>query len=295
MNSNRLTFAIFGNTYQKKKSSSIKLILDHLNKRNADVAIDKDFYVYLKSEGYDDIPCATIIEGNDFKADFAISMGGDGTFLHAASRVGNKRIPIIGVNMGRLGFLADIGQEQVEEALDNVFTGNYEVEKRSVLCAQTDDTRLQHFPYALNEIAILKHDSSSMLAIHAHIDGMYLTTYQADGLIISTPTGSTGYALSVGGPILTPSSHSITMSAVAPHSLNIRPIVLSDESEIMLEVESRSRNYLLAIDGRSESLCDTVRLRLRKADYPILVVKQKGHNFYGTLREKLMWGADTRQ
>lgn len=134
-----------------------------------------------------------------------------------------------------------------------------------------------------------------MLAIHAHIDGMYLTTYQADGLIISTPTGSTGYALSVGGPILTPSSHSITMSAVAPHSLNIRPIVLSDESEITLEVESRSRNYLLAIDGRSESLCDRVKLRLKKADYPILVVKQKGHNFYGTLREKLMWGADTRQ
>lgn len=225
----------------------------------------------------------------------ALSIGGDGTFLKTASRVGNKRIPILGINTGRLGFLADISPEQMEEAFDEIYQHKYQTEERRVLHLLCKGQILKGYPYGLNEIAILKRDSSSMITIHAYINGELLNVYQADGLIVSTPTGSTGYSLSVGGPILVPQSGTISLTPVAPHSLNVRPIVIRDDWEITLQVESRSHNFLVAVDGRSETCREGCQLTIRKANYPIYIVKRCQHSFFNTLREKMMWGADNRK
>ncbi len=236
-----------------------------------------------------------IFDGSDFQADYAISMGGDGTFLKAASRVGDKEIPIIGVNTGRLGFLADVLPSEIEAALDSIYTGSYKIEDHTVIQLETDGEPITGYPYALNDIAVLKRDNASMITIRTHINGELLVAYQADGLIISTPTGSTAYNLSNGGPIIVPQGGSLCITPVAPHSLNIRPIVVNDTCEITLDVESRSHNFLVAIDGRSEKLEEGTRLTIRKAPYHVRIVKQKNQRYFSTLREKLMWGADTRQ
>ena len=184
--------------------------------------------------------------------------------------------------------------EEMEETFDEIQNGRYSVEERSVLQLICNDKHLQDSPYALNEIAILKRDSSSMISIRTAINGAYLNTYQADGLVIATPTGSTAYSLSVGGPIIVPHSNTIAITPVAPHSLNVRPIVIRDDWEITLDVESRSHNFLVAIDGRSETCKETTQLTIRRADYSVKVVKRFNHVFFDTLRTKMMWGADGR-
>ena len=258
------------------------------------MSVSREFYEFLTKGQCLSVQADRLFEGDDFDADLAVSIGGDGTFLKAASRVGRKGIPILGINTGRLGFLADISPEEMEATLDEIYAGRIQVEERSVLHLLCDDKNLQESPYALNEIAVLKHDSSSMIAIHTSINGAYLNTYQADGLVIATPTGSTAYSLSVGGPIMVPHSDTIAITAVAPHSLNVRPIVVPDDWEIALDVESRSHSFLVAIDGRSESCKETTHLTIRKADYAVKVVKRCNHKFFETLRSKLMWGADGR-
>lgn len=290
-----MKFAIFGNTYQAKKSSHAENLFKLLEKRNAEVYICREFYHFLVSDLNLNVRAAGLFDGNDFTADMVISIGGDGTFLKAAKVVVNKSIPILGINTGRLGFLADVSPEEMESAIDEIYTGHYSVEERSVLQLISGDKHLQASPYALNEIAILKRDSSSMISIRTAINGVFLTTYQADGLIIATPTGSTAYSLSVGGPVIVPQSKTIAITPVAPHSLNVRPIVICDDWEITLNVESRSHNFLVAIDGSSETCKESTQLTIRKAPYSIKVVKRYDHIFFNTLRSKLMWGADTRK
>lgn len=289
-----MKFAIFGNTYQAKKSAHVERLLAILQKRGAEISISREFYDYLTTDRHFDLSGTTAFEDNDFDADMVLSIGGDGTFLKAASRVGHRGIPILGINTGRLGFLADVSPEDMESTFDEIYNGNYKIENRSVLQVEAEGQALEGYPYALNEIAVLKHDSSSMIAIHAAINGAPLTTYQADGLVISTPTGSTAYSLSVGGPIIVPHSQTIAITPVAPHSLNVRPIVINDDWVITLDVESRSHNFLIAIDGRSESCSEGVRLTIRKAPYQTKVVKRPNHIFFHTLRNKMMWGADGR-
>ena len=291
----KLRFALFGNVYQAKKSLAVQKLLCMLAEREADLYIDQTFYEYLVHSLQLEVHPKGLIEGDDFDADVAVSMGGDGTFLEAASRVGDKRIPILGINTGRLGFLADISADEIDTAIECVYDGTYSIEERSVLQLEyTDGSPVGH-PFALNEIAVLKRDNSSMISIRISIDGEYLTTYQADGLIINTPTGSTGYALSVGGPIMSPQSQTIGIVAVAPHSLNVRPLTLCNDVEIELAVESRSHQFLVAIDGRSESCTEDVRLLIRRAPYDIRVFKRPGTSFFRTMRNKLMWGSDVRE
>ena len=229
-----------------------------------------------------------------FEADFAISMGGDGTFLKTASSMGGKNIPILGINMGRLGFLADVVPDEIENCLRALHEEDYAVESRAVIQVEADGQQLGTANCALNDVAILKRDTASMISIRTSIDGEYLTTYQADGLIVSTPTGSTAYSLSNGGPIIVPGTGVLLMTAVAPHSLNIRPIVIPDTAVVTLDVESRSHSFLVAIDGRSEKCCEGTRITLRRAPYNIRVVKRSGKQYFTTLREKMMWGADVR-
>lgn len=290
-----MKFAIFGNTFQAKKSSHAANLFQILKSHGAEICVCREFYQFLTSDLKMEIHADRLFDSDDFSADMVISIGGDGTFLKAASRVGRTGTPILGINTGRLGFLADISPEEMEQTFDEIYSGRYSVEERSVLQLICDDRHLQDSPYALNEIAVLKRDSSSMISIRAAINGAHLNTYQADGLVIATPTGSTAYSLSVGGPIIVPHSNTIAITPVAPHSLNVRPIVVRDDWEITLDVESRSHNFLVAIDGRSETCKETTQLTIRKADYSIKVVKRFNHVFFDTLRSKMMWGADGRR
>ncbi len=283
----KLRFALFGNVYQTKKSAAIKQVADSLARHDAELLIDKEYYHFLCDSQQPAIHADRVFSGDDFQADFAISMGGDGTFLKTAARVGHREIPILGVNMGRLGFLADIQPANIAASLDALYTGDYNVERRAVI--ETD------FGCALNDVAVLKRDTASMITIRASINGEYLTTYQADGIIISTPTGSTAYSLSNGGPIIVPGTGVLIMTAVAPHSLNVRPIVIPDTSVITLDVESRSHSFLVAVDGRSEKCREGTSITLRRAPYNIKVVKRHDNHYFATLREKMMWGADSRQ
>lgn len=289
-----LKFAIFGNEYQAKKSTSIEKILDYLAQKGAEIYVENAYYEFLTRSQHIDVKAAGVFEDYNFDVDYVISMGGDGTFLKAASRVGAKGTPIIGVNMGRLGFLADVLPGEVEAALDSLYAGECQIEEHVVIQVEAEGGVLAGNPFALNDIAVLKRDDASMISIRTQVDGEFLVNYQADGLIVTTSTGSTAYNLSNGGPIIIPQSSSLCLTPVAPHSLNIRPVVINDTAEITLDVESRSHNYLVAIDGRSERMTEGTRLVIRKAAHTIKIVKQRNQRYFSTLRVKLMWGADQR-
>ena len=290
----RLRFALFGNTFQAKKSTSVQKLLVLLEERKAEILIDQQLYDFLTKDMQITVNPSELISGNDFQADVVVSRGGDGTFLEAARRVGDKEIPILGINMGRLGFLADFSPEDIAPAINQIYAGEARTELRSVLQIEYSQGKPKGYPFALNEVAVLKRDNSSMISIRVDINGEYLTTYQADGLIVSTPTGSTAYSLSNGGPVVVPGTGVFIMTAVAPHSLNIRPVVIPDSAEVTLDVESRNHSFLVAIDGRSEKCGEGTRITLRRAPYNIQVVKRSGTRYFSTLREKLMWGADVR-
>lgn len=294
MTHKQLRFAIFGNEYQARKSAGVKTLLDYLLNRHAEVYIDRSYADFLMKRESLPLDGCQVFDGDDFVADYVVSMGGDGTFLKAASRVGEKQIPIFGVNMGRLGFLADVLPSEIEQMLDAVYEGDYKTESRSVIQIETEGETVLGSPYALNDIAVLKRDNASMISIQTTIDNDYLVTYQADGLVVSTPTGSTAYSLSNGGPILVPQSGNICLTPVAPHSLNIRPIVINDQSVITLRVVSRSHNFLVAIDGRSQKLRETTTVTIRKAPFETQIIKRPRHRYFSTLREKMMWGLDQR-
>ncbi|MDY5772391.1 MAG: NAD kinase [Bacteroidaceae bacterium] len=294
MEKGKIKYAIFGNSYHKECAASIGQIIQILRRHTAYISIEEQFYHFVRSTLKIDFQPDEIITDNNFSASFAISLGGDGTFLNTAARVGEKEIPIIGINTGRLGFLAEVLPKDFEKLIESLRRGDYFIEHRSLLRVCDNANQLNIYPYALNEVAILKHDNSSMISIRALVDGHYLTTYQADGLLISTPTGSTGYSLSVGGPIISPTSPCIALTPVAPHSLNVRPIILNDDITIRLQVKSRNHNFLTSIDGRSQNLDDHVELMIRRAPYRIHLVKRSNSHFFDTLRNKLLWGADKR-
>ena len=286
--------AIFGNTYQPKKCEAVQKLFDALADAGIVPLIDRPFFEYLQGEMHVSFPEHQIIIDDDFDADFAVSMGGDGTFLTTAMRVGEKQIPILGINTGRLGFLADFSLDDIAQTLNNYHAGTLRTESCNVLQVECSEGQMQGYPFALNEVAVLKRDNSSMISIRVDLCGEYLTTYQADGLVINTPTGSTAYALSVGGPVMLPGSQNIGLVPVAPHGLTVRPLTLPDNLDITLTVESRSHNFLVAIDGRSESFQDKTRLTIRKASYQVYVLKRPDTTFMRTLRSKLLWGSDAR-
>ena len=296
MTEKKLSFAIFGSKSGAAKSNRISEIIEKLRSKNATIYVEKYFLNAIASsidrEAKRDICAFEVI---DFSVDFIISLGGDGTFLRAIGRTGSLQVPIIGVNMGRLGFLANIPQEELNLTIDNIYANEFSVEERAVIKLECPNREIIINPFALNDIAILKRDMAAMISIRMAINGEFLTAYLADGLVISTPTGSTAYSLSIGGPIMVPQTSTLSITPVAPHSLNIRPIVISDEAEITLEVESRSHNFLVAIDGRSVKMKEGTTLTIRKAPYKVKILKPKNNTFFRTLREKLMWGADTRK
>lgn len=286
--------AVFGNTYHAARLKGVVRYLGLLRDKGADVIVDGSFMRSLQRECGVDFAPDEYIETQDFEADLALSVGGDGAFLETARRVGKRQIPILGVNIGRMGFLADADGEHAETTVDALMDGRYTIERRSVIAVESIGDIVQGYPFALNEVAILKRDNSSMIAVTANVNNQILTTYQADGLIVCTPTGSTGYALSVGGPVVSPMCATFTLCPVAPHSLAVRPMTLPDDVEIELHVTSRSHHFMLSIDGRSEPLNEATVLKLRKAEYMVNCVRLLGHSFFDTLRKKLAWGTDVR-
>lgn len=295
MQKDKIRFAIFGNEYQAKKSQAVFKIIAILQQYEAEIYMDKPFYDFVTDGQRMDVNVDGVFTGDDFTADFAISMGGDGTLLKTASRIGDKEIPIIGVNIGRLGFLAGVNPSEIEQAMAAMFEGRYDVREHSVIKIETSGgDSVEGSPFALNDIALLKRDHASMISIRASVDDEYVMTYQADGLIVTTPTGSTAYSLSNGGPIIAPGTGTLCLTAVAPHSLNVRPIVVPDTSVVTLKVESRSHSFLAAVDGRSTSLHEGTVVRISKAPFTTRIVRFAHRHYFSTLRDKMMWGLDQR-
>lgn len=286
-------FAIYGNVYQTDHNQTIADVLAVMRRHEAKVAVDTKFLGYLATIGIN-TDGFTAIDYSHFEADFIVSMGGDGTLLRAVSHAGFRHIPIIGINLGRLGFLADVMADEAPQFIENVIQGKYRIVERSVIQAESDGDKLSGTPYALNEVALLKRDEAAMIKIAASVDGQFLLNYQADGLIVATPSGSTAYSLSNGGPVIAPQTRVICLTPVAPHSLNVRPIVVDDNVVITLKVESRSHNFLIAIDGRSQKLDDGTTISIHKAPFTVRLVKGVDKRYFRTLRDKLLWGADAR-
>lgn len=290
-----MRFALFGNIYETYKSVHAEQLFAILSGYGDEVYVDREFYHFLcKVQSFTFEPAGIIEDLGSLNIDMAISLGGDGTFLKAARCVGATDIPIVGINTGRLGFLADVSSNEMKHFFAQLHEGHYTIRERSLLEIIAGDNT-EHPSYALNEITVSKHDSSSMIAVHTTVGNEHLATYMGDGLIIATPTGSTAYSLSAGGPIIYPQADVFVLTAVAPHSLGVRPIVIADDKTIKLSIESRSGSFLVAIDGISQSYPEHTTLTLRKAKYTIRVVKKEGNTFFHTLHEKMMWGADPRE
>jgi len=285
---------LFGNSYRPDTALSAYQLVTFLRSKRVDVWIEKSFYEFLKSQKSSFPDIYESFEAIPEKADFALSLGGDGTFLNTAMHIGATKVPILGINMGRLGFLADVADGEMELALDKIVNNQYFIEERTVLELQSTHQDWAPSSFALNEIALLKQDSSSMIAIQVKVNGEELNTYHADGLLIATPTGSTAYSMSVGGPIVVPQANNFILAPVASHSLNIRPLIIPDSWKLEIQVKSRTNSFLVSLDGRSAVLDQDEKLFIRKADYTICVVKQAHHTFFNTLKNKLMWGADKR-
>lgn len=290
-----MRFALFGNTYETYKSVHAEQLFAVLSKHNDEVFVDNDFYNFLSQNQPFQFKAAGIIDDlESLKPDMAISLGGDGTFLKAARCIGATGTPIVGINTGRLGFLADVSADEMESFFEQLHAGHYTVRERGLLELIIDNDT-SHPSYALNEIAVSKHDSSSMIAVRTTVGGEHLATYMGDGLLIATPTGSTAYSLSAGGPIIYPQADVFVLTAVSPHSLSVRPVVIADDKTIELNIESRNGSFLVAVDGISRSYPEHTVLTLRKAAHTIRVVKQEGSTFFHTLQKKMMWGTDPRE
>jgi NAD+ kinase len=290
-----MRIGVFGHECRAEQLPVVKDLFDKLNELKAAVYIQDSFDEVLR----DHLKYTPQIQGyigeNGMDLDIALSVGGDGTFLRTVLQINHHPIPILGINTGRLGFLADISSNQINETLEELFRGDYKIEERSLLQLEAEGYDFHGFNYALNEISVLKRESSSMITVHTSLNDEYLISYQADGLVVATPTGSTAYSMSVNGPIVLPQNNNFILSPVAPHSLNMRPIVIPDDFTISLKVESRTSSYMVSLDGRSQAMPDGVVLQIRKADFKTRLVKRFNHTFYRTMREKLMWGADGRR
>ena len=288
--------AIYGRNFPSSAREDIATLFSRLHAMQADVWLFKPFYEFLQTgatlrpdikgtyESHDDLPKQT---------DFLFSIGGDGTFLETVGIVRDSGIPVVGINTGRLGFLSYISLDSLSESLDSIFGDGYDIEERMLLKVTSTGGDLNGDQVALNEIRIYK-NTSSLLTVHVHVDGEFLSSYWADGLILSTPTGSTAYNLSVGGPIVMPESHNFILSPIAPHNLSVRPLVLPDHASVRFTVDTREPEYQVALDSRSFSMPAKEQITISRCSYTLKMVRIENISFYNTLRNKLMWGIDKR-
>ncbi|GAB3240511.1 NAD kinase [Hymenobacter seoulensis] len=290
-----MKIAILGKPFSEHQTAFLQDMIDDLIRRQAEVSILESFYEYLSQ--HIQLPdCITTFRRGDSLAGtrFVLSIGGDGTLLDTVTHVGAMQIPILGINTGRLGFLATISPDKIGPAIDALFKGHFVLEDRSLIRVDTDPDTFGSINFGLNEFSILKRDTSSMIVVHTYIDGEYLNSYWADGLIVATPTGSTGYSLSCGGPVMLPQTNNFIIAPVCPHNLNVRPLIVSDRSVISFEIEGRSNNFLLSLDSRSMTVEAGIQIAVRRENFNARLVKLNHVNFLSTLRSKLNWGLDRR-
>lgn len=288
--------AVFGRNFPTYARENIATMFNKFNMLNVDVWVFEPLFEFLQKEtGLRPRVAGLFTSHKDLpdNTDFMFSLGGDGTFLETVSLVRDSGIPVLGVNIGRLGFLSYISQENMEESLESVFSGKYDIEERMLLKVEVPGMDLDSMAVALNEVRIYK-QSGSLITIHVKVNEEFLSAYWADGVLLSTPTGSTAYNLSVGGPIVVPESNSIVLSPIAPHNLSVRPLVLPDTAVLQLSVDTRDPQFQLAIDSRNIDLDVDSVVKVRRADYTLKLIRIENISFYSTLRNKLMWGADKR-
>ena len=290
-----MRIALFGTQFNYTKLKYIQHLVNKLEKENIELIIESQFHDNLVDINFK----------NKFKifetpkelkenADILLSIGGDGTLLAAITFVKNSDIPILGINTGTLGFISSVSTDQIEYAINHLLKGEYKIKKRTLLQLESLNNLFGETNFALNEVTVLKKDTSSMIRIHAYLDDEFINTYWADGLIISSPTGSTGYSLSCGGPIVLPGTNNFIITPIAPHNLNVRPIIVSDKSKITLKVSKRDEIALVALDSRSRAIGPELELTIRKANYKVKLIQFEKQSFISTIREKLMWGKDKR-
>ena len=291
------TIAIFGKELNHAFKDDIIFLLGYLKEREFEIQIHKKYLLKLSEEF--DLDLSHVIpfssaRNKHKRPDLFVSIGGDGTFLDSTILLRDTSIPIVGINTGRLGFLARVSSEDIKRSIDDFLDGNYEIEERSLLEVCTEQELFGKKHFALNEVTIHKNDNASMIVIHTYVNGEFLNSYWADGLIISTPTGSTAYSLSVGGPIVAPGTHNFIIAPIAPHNLNVRPMVISDDSEITLKIEGRTDKSLISLDSRVHRIDSSVEIKVKKAKYLIKLIQFPNQTFFRTLRHKLNWGLDKR-
>lgn len=288
--------ALYSRGFVKEDLEDIQLLLDELKRQEITPVVYEPFYKELRPHVQLSVDADTFSRAEDLdgRIEFLISLGGDGTLLDTVSFIRDKNIPVMGVNFGRLGFLAGIGRDEIHQLVDALVSRSYVADKRTLIHLDASIPLFGDVPYALNEFTIHKKDTSAMVKIHTYLNGEFLNTYWADGLIVATPTGSTGYSLSCGGPIVFPDAASFVITPVSPHNLNVRPIIVPHDNVISFEVEGRSDQFLCTLDSRMEVIDNRVQLAVKKEDFFISLLRLNEGNFLHTLRNKLLWGIDTR-
>ena len=288
-----MKIAVFGQTY-KNTDASVDILLTYLQNKEVEVFIESDFFNLINFEK--NFNTFKTFKELDSSFDIFIGIGGDGTILRAITFVKDLGIPIVGINTGRLGFLATIQNNAIESAIDDILNKNYKISERSLLAIESkpENKDVSSLNFALNEIAISRKDTTSMIIVKTKLDGEYLTSYWSDGLIVSTPTGSTGYSLSCGGPVITPGSNNFILTPIAPHNLSARPLVISDATSIELKVDGREDQYLVSLDSRLATFHNDTVITIKKADFKINLIEFYNESFLDTLRKKLLWGEDKR-
>jgi len=293
-----MKIAVYGREFHASVIPYVQHLFDSLTAKGAELWIYGEFQEFLIQQKLVFPQRLSTYNAQDGLPDdigFMLSLGGDGTMLAAVSIVGDSGIPVAGINFGRLGFLADISKDDIDTAMEAILLGDYDIQGRTLVSVESEQTTLfdgSHF--ALNDVTLFKSDSSAMITVNAYVNGELLNAYWADGIIVATPTGSTAYSLSCGGPILMPGSGNFVITPISPHNLNVRPVVLSDEVELQLDIESRSGKFLLSCDSKTAAVSSDIRLTVRKAHYQANLIRLKNYRYFSTLRNKLLWGLDAR-
>ncbi|MHB0756585.1 NAD kinase [Polaribacter sp. M15] len=290
--------AIYGQSYSISAEKEIKILLKVLEENNIVSFIEEEFYNLLINGNIISKKYPTFAHFNDLNSSFEtmFTLGGDGTILRAVTYIRNLNIPILGINTGRLGFLATINKKTIRESINLILKGEYSIQKRTLLEVQTTPktTEFSELNFALNEVTIARKNTTSMIGVNTSLNNEYLTNYWADGLIIATPTGSTGYSLSCNGPVISPDSKNVIITPIAPHNLNARPMVISDTTSIKLTIDSREKDFLISLDSRISSVSKNTEIFIKKAAFTVKTIIPNNQSFLQTLRTKLLWGEDTR-
>jgi NAD+ kinase len=290
-----LKIAIYGKRFDEEHIFGIEKMIDAIVRRGISFTVHEKFYVFLSSHVTLPATVGIFKTNEDLRGtSFLLSIGGDGTLLETAAIIRDSKIPVVGVNTGRLGFLSIVNLENVDAAIEALVNEDYTIDRRSLLHATSNSQIFGDFPYALNEVTLLNRSRNTMITVHAYVNDQFMSTYWADGLIVATPTGSTAYSLSCGGPIVMPGSNNVILTPIAPHNLNVRPFVISDSSKVSLRGEGRDPNFVLTLDSRSYPVDNETIIDVVRAPFEFCLINFKGHSFFNLIRQKMGWGIDAR-